>query len=40
MIIIKRELSSLFAVLIPLVAFAPLAGSAGPILGSAQRTVH
>lgn len=40
MVIIKREFSSLFAVLIPLVAFAPLAGSAGPRLGSAQKAVH
>jgi type VI secretion system secreted protein VgrG len=36
MIIIKRGISALLGFLIPLAAFAPLSGSAGPILGSAQ----
>jgi hypothetical protein len=36
MTITKRGVSALLALLIPLVAFAPLAGSAGPILRLAQ----
>ena len=36
MSVTKRGVSALLALLIPLVAFAPLAGSAGPILGLAQ----
>jgi hypothetical protein len=36
MTIIKRGVSTLLAFLIPLAAFAPLSGSAGPILQSAQ----
>lgn len=37
MVIVKRGVSTLLAFLIPLAAFAPLSGSAGPLLGSAQR---
>ena len=37
MTITKRGVSTLLAFLIPLAAFAPLSGSAGPILGSAQN---
>ena len=36
----KPGVSSLLALLIPLVAFAPLAGSAGPMFGSAHKAVH
>ena len=37
MTITKRGVSTLLVFVIPLVAFAPLAGSAGPLLGSAHR---